>query len=183
MKKLCMTELLSGPRIDSLLPARREELRRLVALVLRKAERKESVNVGNELTKMAMNVVTRMMMSTTCSDSGGEADEMAKVVKEMAELTGKFNLSDYIWFCKNLDLQGFGKRVDEVHRRFDSLVERIIKEHEEDRKGEGKAKQSAAKDLLHVLLNISQDPNAEMKLTRENIKAFILVMSLSLSLI
>ena len=63
------------------------------------------------------------------------------MVKATAELTGKFNLSDYIcknWFCKNLDLQGFGKRHKEVRDRFDSMMEKIIKEHEEARKKEEK---------------------------------------------
>lgn len=176
MKKLCMSELLSGRRLELLLPARQVELRRLVALVSGKAEHKESIDVGDALIKMMMNVTTRMIMNTTCSESEGEADEMLKVVQEMAELSGKFNLSDYIWFCKNIDLQGFRKRVNKVHSRFDSLVERIIKEHEEARTGMSKNEECAAKDLLHVLLDISEDMGAEIKLTRENIKAFILVI-------
>jgi hypothetical protein len=101
-------------------------------------------------------------------------------VHDVAELTGKFNLSDFIWFCKNLDLQGFGKRLKEVRKRFDTMTERIIMEHEEARKkkketGEG----DPVKDLLDILLDISEDDSSEMKLTRENIKAFILVKSIS----
>ncbi|KAJ0110319.1 hypothetical protein Patl1_01389 [Pistacia atlantica] len=61
-----------------------------------------------------------------------EADEIRKLVHDVAELTGKFNLQDFIWFCKNLDLQGFGKRLKD------------------------------------------NDESSEMKLTRENIKSFIL---------
>lgn len=33
----------------------------------------------------------------------------------------------------------------------------------------------AVKDLLHILLDISEDKSSEMRLTRENIKAFVLV--------
>jgi hypothetical protein len=33
----------------------------------------------------------------------------------------------------------------------------------------------AVKDLLHILLDIYEDKSSEMRLTRENIKAFILV--------
>jgi hypothetical protein len=79
-----------------------------------------------------------------------------------------------------LDLQGFGKRLKEVRKRFDTMTERIIMEHEEARKkkketGEG----DPVKDLLDILLDISEDDSSEMKLTRENIKAFILVKSIS----
>ncbi|KAL3569134.1 hypothetical protein D5086_029024 [Populus alba] len=67
-------------------------------------------------------------------DNDDEADEVRNLVHEVAELTGKFNLSDFICFFKNLDFQGFGKRLKEVRRRFDTMTERIIKEHEEVRK-------------------------------------------------
>ncbi|KAJ6304127.1 hypothetical protein OIU77_017914 [Salix suchowensis] len=108
-----------------------------------------------------------------CSDNDDEADGARNLVHEVAELTGKFNLSDFIWFCKNLDLQGFGKKLKEVH-------ERIIKEHGEVRKikketGEG----DPVKNLLYILLDISEDGSSEMKLTRDNIMAFILVKSIS----
>ncbi|KAJ6968070.1 hypothetical protein NC653_036113 [Populus alba x Populus x berolinensis] len=121
-----------------------------------------------------------MAMSQRCSDNDDEADEVRNLVHEVAELTGKFNLSDFICFFKNLDFQGFGKRLKEVRRRFDTMTERIIKEHEEVRKikketGEG----DSVKDLLDILLDISEDDRSEMKLTRENIKAFILVKSIS----
>jgi hypothetical protein len=61
---------------------------------------------------------------------------VTKLVKAMAELSGKFNLSDFIWFCKNFDLQGFGKKLKKVCGNFDRMLERIIKEHEEVRKKE-----------------------------------------------
>ncbi|KAD4584626.1 hypothetical protein E3N88_22227 [Mikania micrantha] len=79
---------------------------------------------------------------------------------------GAFNLSDNIWLFKKLDLQWFGKRVKDIHRRFDALIEKIIKEHEES--------QSQEKDLLNILLRIAEDETMDIHLTRENIKAFIL---------
>jgi hypothetical protein len=53
------------------------------------------------------------------------------------------------------------------------LVERIIKEHEE-KEMEGTVR-SEGMDLMDILLEISRDPNAEMKLTKKEIKAFFLV--------
>jgi hypothetical protein len=178
MKKLCMSELLSGRKLDQLLPVRREEINRFVQFILQKAEAGEAVDVGGQLMRVTNNVISRMVMSVRCSENEHEADEVAKVVKATAELSGKFNLSDFIWFCKNLDLQGFGKKLKEVRGNFDTMMERIIKEHEEARKKE-KAKDMdggyAVKDLLHILLDIYEDKSSEMRLTRENIKAFILV--------
>ncbi|KAJ6381010.1 hypothetical protein OIU77_029832 [Salix suchowensis] len=175
LKKICMTELLGGRMLDQLLPVRHEEIRQFLQFLLKKANARESINVGSQLMRLTNNVISRMTMNQRCSDNVDEADEVRKLVQDVAELTGKFNLSDFIWFCKNLDLQGFGKRLKEVHKKFDAMMERIIKEHEEVRKikketGEG----DSVKDLLDILLDISEDDSSEMKLTRENIKAFIL---------
>ncbi|KAL8244855.1 hypothetical protein R6Q59_011113 [Mikania micrantha] len=63
------------------------------------------------------------------------------------------------------DVQGFGKRVKDIHRRFDALIEKVIKEHEET---------PSQEDLLSMLLHIAEDETMDIRLTRENIKAFIL---------
>lgn len=176
MKKVCMTELLSGPTLNRFLPVRSEEMKQFLRLMLNKANAKEAVDVGRELIGMTNHVISRMTMSQRASTNEEEADEIRKLVHDVAELTGKFNLQDFIWFCKNLDLQGFGKKLKEVRDKFDKMMERIIKEHEEARKINKKTgRDEAPKDLLDILLDISEDESSEMKLTRENIKSFILV--------
>ncbi|KDO40427.1 hypothetical protein CISIN_1g042142mg, partial [Citrus sinensis] len=175
MKKLCMTQLLGGQTLNQFIPIRSEEIRRFMQLMLKKAKASEAVDVGKELIRLTNNVVSRMTMGQICSNNDKEADEVRKLVQETAELTGKFNLQDYIWFCKNIDLQGFGKRLKEVRRKFDNMMERIIKEHQEARKiNKERGKDYAPMDLLDMLLDISEDESSEIKLTRENIKAFIL---------
>ncbi|XP_016479430.1 cytochrome P450 93A3-like [Nicotiana tabacum] len=175
MKKICMSELLGGRTLDMLLPVRRDEIKCFVELLLQKAKDGVAVDIEAELLRASNNVISRMLMSERCSEDEEEAGSMRKLVQEIAELTGKFNLSDYIWFCKNLDLQGFGKRTKDVHRRFDEMMERIINEHQETRrKTNSLSKDGLVKDLLHILLDIAEDQDSELTLTRENIKAFIL---------
>ena len=53
-------------------------------------------------------------------------------------------------------------------------MDQIIKEHDEARKEE-KSEGDAVKDLLDMLFDISEDKSSEIKLARENIKAFVLV--------
>lgn len=169
MKKLCMSELLGGRTLDSLRPMREDEMRWFLrSLQLKAAEGKE-VDVGGELMRLSNNVISRMTLGKRCAEEEEEAEGIRKLVKDVAELSGTFNVSDYIWFCKNLDLQGLGKRLKEVHERFDEMMERMIKEHEEN-SGDGKVK-----DLLDILLLKFGDQNSEVKLTRENIKAFVMV--------
>nr|GMD46394.1 cytochrome P450 93A3-like [Ipomoea batatas] len=51
MKKLCMSELLGGRTLDLLLPVRRDEIRRFLALLSHKAKAGEHVDVGAELLR------------------------------------------------------------------------------------------------------------------------------------
>ncbi|XP_031102608.1 cytochrome P450 93A2-like [Ipomoea triloba] len=176
MKKLCMSELLGGRTLDLLLPVRRDEIRRFMALLSHKAKAGEQVDVGAELLRVTNNVISRMLMSVRCCEDEDEAGSVRMLVKETAELTGKFNLSDFIWFCKNLDLQGLRKRLKDVHERFDGMMEKIIHDHIEAkrRRQQNNSGDEAVRDLLDILLDIAEDESSEMQLTRENIKAFAL---------
>lgn len=182
MKKLCMTELLGGRILHQHLPIRAEEIRLFLKGMMKKAELREEVNVGEELAMLANNIITRMALRRRCCDVEGEGHQLIELVKEMTELGGKFNLGDMLWFVKKFDLQGFGKRLESVRGRYDDIMERIMKEHEDARRNKKKGKEMGSngddegvRDLLDILLDIYADESSEIKLTRENIKAFIMV--------
>ncbi|XLU43627.1 hypothetical protein S245_038441, partial [Arachis hypogaea] len=78
----------------------------------------------------------------------------------------------------NWDLHGKNKMVKEIRERFDSMMERVIREHELARKKmkeEGDAG-GRVKNLFDILLDIFEDNKKidEIRLIKENIKAFIL---------
>ncbi|KAK7259473.1 hypothetical protein RIF29_25081 [Crotalaria pallida] len=175
MKKICMSELLGGHTLNQLLPVRRQETTRFLKLLFKKGTAFQEVNVGGELMTLSNNIISRMIMCETWSENDDEAEEMRKLVEDTAHLTGLFNVSDFIWFFKNWDVQGFGKRLKEIRDRFDAMLEKVIKEHEEERRKrmEEGAGDGQIKDLLGILLDILEDESAEIKLTKENIKAFI----------
>lgn len=177
MKKLCMSELLGGRMLDQLLHVRREEVRRLVERLRRRSG--EAVDMGGELLRATNNVISRMAMGRTCTgETAGEAEEVRRLVEEVSELTGKFNLSDYIGLFKHHDVQGFGRRCKKVQERFDAMMNKIIVEKQEKmmrKKTASYDQELLEKDILDRLLEIADEEEAEMKITRENIKAFILV--------
>ncbi|KAJ1377814.1 Cytochrome P450 [Sesbania bispinosa] len=173
MKKLCMSELLGGRTLDQLLPVRQQETVRFLRLLQKKGEAGEAVDVGGELLTLNNSIISRMTMSRTCSENDGDVEDIRKMVEDTAELAGKFNVSDYIWFCKYLDFQGMNKRLKEIMDRFDTMMERVIEEHQVERKKE-RDEGAQTKDLLDILLKIQEQESNDIKLTRENIKAFIL---------
>ena len=134
-----------------------------------KSEAGEAVNVTDELLKLTNNIVSQMML--------GRAEEARAVVREVTKIFGEFNVSDYIWFCKHLDLQGFGKRIEDICSRFDALVEKVITEREDLRKmkEDKERERDEVKDFIDILLDFSEDENSEIKLTRAHIKALIVV--------
>ncbi|KAI3760590.1 hypothetical protein L1987_50987 [Smallanthus sonchifolius] len=164
-KKIMVTELLNSKTLDFLYPVREDERNRLIKLISQKAKEGKSVNLEVKLLKLTSNVISRMFMSKRCSEEEGEAEDIIKIIADSAKIIEEFNITDHIWFY----LQGLGKRSKDIHRRYDALVERITREHEEARK----QKRGEMKDLLNILLDISENENMEIKLTRENIKAIL----------
>ncbi|XVF37233.1 hypothetical protein REPUB_Repub19eG0128900 [Reevesia pubescens] len=138
----------------------------------------ETVNITQELLKLTNNIISQMMLSMRCSGTGNQADGVRTLVREVTEIFGEFNVSDIIWFCRNLDLQGVRKRFEDVHRRYDELLERIIRDREEVRKIKKKVDKgdgdNELKDFLDMMLDVLEDEHSEMQLTRNHIKALIL---------
>ena len=176
MKRVCMTELLGSRMLRHHLPIRAQETRLFLNTIMQKAGSREDVNVGKELAMLTNNIITRMALRRRCCDDvEGEGHQLIQLVKEMTVLGGKFNLGDMLWFVKKLDLQGFGKKLESVRSRYDAIMEKIIKEHEDARRNKSGDGDETVKDLLDILLDIYADEHSEIRLTRENIKAFIMV--------
>ncbi|XVF30075.1 hypothetical protein REPUB_Repub16aG0025600 [Reevesia pubescens] len=182
IKKLSTFELLGNRTLGQFLPVRTKELHLFISFLLEKSKAGETVNVTQELLKLTNNVISQMMLSMRCSGTGNQADGVRALVREVTEIFGEFNVSDIIWFCKNLDLQGFRKRFEDTHRRYDALLESIIRDREEVRKSKRKGKNESdnkgndeeVKDFLDMMLDVLEDDHAEMQLTRNHIKALIL---------
>ncbi|CAL5039375.1 unnamed protein product [Urochloa decumbens] len=178
MKRACVHELLAGRTLDRLRHVRRQEVARLVAS-LSGGGAGAAVDVDAALMGLTGDIVSRMVMSRRWTgEEDGDTEEMRAVVAETAELTGTFNLQDYIGVFEHWDVQGIGKRVDAVHRRFDAMMERILTAREAERRQRRREEEDGgkvgAKDLLDMLFDMHEDEAAEMPLTRDNIKAFML---------
>ncbi|PWA61272.1 flavone synthase II [Artemisia annua] len=174
IKKMATVELLGNQNLDHFLPIRSLEIQELLQTLMEKAKRQESVNLTQELFKLTNNVICQMVMGMRCSGTKGEADEVKNLVGEIVKIFGEFNVSDFIWFCKNIDFQGFKKRYEGTHKRYDALLEKIISEREIKRRRETLKQESLGRDCLDILLDIMEDEKAEIKITRDHIKSLIL---------
>ena len=187
IKKLTMNELLGSRNVSSFASLRAKEIRRFLRLLSNKSQLGETVNLTEELPKLSNSIISQMMLGTNTDDDNrdheGRVEEARIVVREVTKIFGELNLSDYVWFCRNLDLQGFRKRIEAIFNRFDGLVEKVISEREQLRKRNNHMKKddddnnndTVVKDFLDILLDYIDNQNPEMKFTRDHIKGLIMV--------
>nr|AMW91728.1 flavone synthase II-1 [Scutellaria baicalensis] len=171
IKKLCTYELLGARNLHHFQPIRTFEVHTFLRLLMEKSESGESFNVTEELIKLTSNVMSNMMLGTRCSATDGEAEAARTVIREVTEIFGEFDAADIIWFCKNFDLQGIRKRSEDIQRRYDALLEKIITDREKLRRSH---RGGEAKDFLDIFLDIMDSGNSEVKFSREHLKALIL---------
>jgi flavanone 2-hydroxylase len=177
MKRLCMSELLGPRTVDQLRPVREAELASVLGAARDAAGRGEALDLSRQLIRLANNAIMRMVATDLPGDMTEAARECAK---QVAEVVGAFNIEDYVGVCRGWDLQGLTRRTREVRDRFDALLEVMIKAKEEARRSNHQQQQmvtssSKDKDLLDILMDAAADDKADVKLTRDNIKAFVLV--------
>ncbi|KAK3128133.1 hypothetical protein QOZ80_6BG0457430 [Eleusine coracana subsp. coracana] len=171
VKRLCMSELLGPRTVDQLRPVREAELLAVLqAAKAHHAQQQVPLNVSRELVRLANNTIMRMVATDL---PGAMTEEARDCAKQVAEVVGAFNLEDYVSLLRGWDLQGLTRRTREVRDRFDKLMETMITAKEQARRN-NQHNTSSSKDLLDILMDAAEDDKADVKLTRNNIKAFIL---------
>eukprot|EP00257_Ricinus_communis_P022343 XP_015582042.1 licodione synthase [Ricinus communis] len=175
IKKISAFELLGNRMLNQFLPIRRKELLHFLQGFYAKSKAGESVNVTHELVKLSNNIISQMMLSMSSCETESEAEIARTVIREVTQIFGEFNVSDFIWFCKNIDFQGFRKRIDHTFNKYDGLLEKLITEREKQRKkNKSDGVKHEAMNFLDIMLDVMEDETAEMKLTRDHIKALLL---------
>lgn len=168
MKKLCMTKLLSTQQITRTRHIRREEIKRLLNMMIQSASRNEAIDMEALLTKLTNNIICRMAVSTRCSEEDDEAEKIKELVSGSFELTSKTGVIHLMGPFKWLGVWYFANQVNNMTQKYDELLEKLLKEHQE------KVRSEHDKDLMDILLEVYHDEKAEFRMTRTQIKAFIM---------
>ncbi|TVU09722.1 hypothetical protein EJB05_43215, partial [Eragrostis curvula] len=176
-RKLCADELFSTRRMDSFEHVRREEVHALLRDL--HATAGQVVPVKEYLSTMSLNIIiTRMVLGRKYVDKewvayGGSVmawKEFRWMLDELFLLNGVLNIGDWITWLSWLVLQGYVRRMKRVAKMFGRFMENVLEEHSERRRREGDA--FVAKDMVDRLLQLADDPDLEVKLTRDRVKGF-----------
>nr|KYP67580.1 Cytochrome P450 750A1 family [Cajanus cajan] len=171
MRKMCTLELLSQTKINSFQPMREEELDLLIKRLREAANDGDVVDVSAKVATLSADMSCRMIFGKKYMDKELGQKGFKAEVQELMHLVAIPNLSDYIPYIGKLDLQGLIKRMKAVHKIFDDFFDKIIDDHIQSEKGEGKVK-----DFLDVMLSFIGMEESEYRVERPNIKAILLDM-------
>ncbi|KAL2927080.1 Flavonoid 3'-monooxygenase [Bienertia sinuspersici] len=183
-RKLWSMHLFSAKRLESYEYIRVEELN----LVLRDIfnTNGEKITLKDHLSNFSLNVISRVVLGKRYLDKGNDDDndndnehqekkivtskEFKLMLDELFILNGVLNLGDWIPCLKYLDIQGYVKRMKKVAKKFDRFMENVLDEHNARRAKE--KDKWVPKDMVDVLLQYANDPNHEVKIERDGVKAF-----------
>ncbi|XP_074331301.1 LOW QUALITY PROTEIN: strychnine-11-hydroxylase-like [Apium graveolens] len=171
IRKIAVIELLSAKRVQSFKDVREQEVAGMIKRVANSSPGR--INMSELMLLLVNNIVLRVVFSMKGSDYSEEhvKSEFDKILHVTQELIGMVNIGDYFpwmaWFNK---VNGVEARLDENFRKLDSFYDKAIREHRESLSRSGPREHE---DLVDVLLRIQTDPDQDIGLTDDHIKAVL----------
>lgn len=175
MRKVCTLQLLSASKVESFAPLRKRELKVALKSLKKAASLGEIVDVSEVVHNVIMEIVYKMVLGCSVDE---EFDLKGQIQQGM-ELSGAFNLADYVPFLGVFDLQGLKRTYKRIGKAIDQVLEKIIKEHE--RSSHVQSEGQKHKDFVDILLSLMHQPidlsdEKTHVVDRTNIKAISLDM-------
>jgi cytochrome P450 len=181
-RKICMSEIFAPKRLESYEYIRVEERSALLSRL--HALSGNPIKVKEQLVLYSLSVISRVALGKKYfseSESESESETSAFTFKEFLEMLSEwfvlnsgFNVGDWIPWLNFLDLQGFVKRMKALRKRFDRFHDHVFDDHKAKR-GE---RDFVPKDMVDLMLQLADDPNTDVKLTYDNLKALTQVYNI-----
>ncbi|PIA43162.1 hypothetical protein AQUCO_02000534v1 [Aquilegia coerulea] len=163
VRKIWLTQLFNKKTLDSYEYLQVEERQSLLSGLY--ASCGSPVSLKDHIYNFTLNIITRVVLGKNLGDDS-QSKEFKKILDESFVLTGMMNIGDLIPWINFLDLQGYVKKIKAMSIKIDEFLERELDEHIIRRQDH-----SSPKDMVHVLLQHADDPNPELKLSRNKIKS------------
>ncbi|GMJ07287.1 TRANSPARENT TESTA 7, CYTOCHROME P450 75B1 [Hibiscus trionum] len=179
-RKIYLNELFSSKRLESLEYIRVEEMRAFVSRLYGLSG--QPVVLVEQLTRLNLSNISRMVLGNKyfemSSDNQIESnsmlslEELLEILNEWFFLTGVFNIGDWIPWLDFLDLQGYVKRMKALRKKLDRFHDQVFDQHE--RRKKELSKDFVPQDMVDILLQLADDPDLDVKLTRDALRGLTL---------
>lgn len=174
-RKIYLTEIFSPKRLDSFESIRVEERRSFISCIFDLSGK--PVTLRDHLFRLNLLTMSKMVIGNKYFAQFHQSDasivtfeEFQGMIDKWFFLGGVFNIGDWISWLDRFDLQGYVKQMKELYKNFDRFHNYVLDDHQAIRKAE---RDFVPKDMVDILLQLAEDPNLEVKLTRDNIKGLI----------
>ena len=183
-RKIYVSELFNSKRLNSYQYIRVEEMRAFMSRLCTLSGTGKPLKLKDHLFVHTLNIISRVVSGKNCvsSESKNETsivtqEELLEMLDELFFLNGVFNIGDWIPWLDFLDLQRYVMRMKALSKKFDKFLDHVVHEHNAKKEGEN---DFVPKDeMVNLLVQRADDPNADTKLSYDSIKAFIQVIPLS----
>ncbi|KAJ0255361.1 hypothetical protein HA466_0101220 [Hirschfeldia incana] len=177
MKSICIQNLLNNKMVRSYEKIREEEIKLMIEKLERASSSSSSpspspVNLSQLLMTLTNDIICRIALGRKYSGTE-DAIDVENIVSTFAALLGEFPVGEYIPSLSWVDrIRGLDRKMEEVDKRFDEFLERVVKEHEE-------ADKEYRSDLVDKLLTIQRETTGEFELEKNALKLIIWDMFLA----
>lgn len=179
MRKLCVMKLFSRKRAESWQSVR-DEVDKTVRSV--SVHNGTAVNIGELVFALTRDIIYRAAFGSSTQEG---QDEFIGILQEFSKLFGAFNIADFIPWLSWAQPQHLSDRLTKARLSLDGFIDKIIDEHVHRSKGKDFGRfDNGDTDMVDDLLAFySEDGKVDegddlqnaIKLTRDNIKAIIMV--------
>jgi ferulate-5-hydroxylase len=185
MRKLCVMKLFSRRRAETWVAVRDECAALVRGVAVSSGGGEKAVNLGELIFNLTKNVTFRAAFGTR---DGEDQEEFIAILQEFSKLFGAFNIGDFLPWLGWMDLQGINRRLRAARSALDRFIDKIIDEHVKRGKSPDDADADMVDDMLAFFAEAKpaaavnggaaangDDLQSTLRLTRDNIKAIIMV--------
>ncbi|XP_071687320.1 premnaspirodiene oxygenase-like [Rutidosis leptorrhynchoides] len=168
LRKICTLELLSAKKVQSFSYIREEEVKFMIESIVSSSG--SPIDLTEKIFMLTNSITSRAAFGKIPKNQ----DLLVNMLKEMADVTGGFDIGDLFPSYKFLHIiTGMNLKMTKIHKNLDKIFNKIIDEHEKDNtKGVNVGREK--EDLLDILFRLKDTGDLEFPITTDNIKAVIL---------
>uniref|UniRef100_A0A452Y0X2 Uncharacterized protein n=2 Tax=Aegilops tauschii subsp. strangulata TaxID=200361 RepID=A0A452Y0X2_AEGTS len=175
-RRLVTTHLFTVKKVQSFRIARQQEVKVVISRIREAAAASVAVDLGEVVNTYANDVVCRAV-SGKFFGAEGRNKMFRELIEANSALVGGFHMEDYFpRLAKVRLLSRFVRNnAETAHKRWDELLEAIIRDHEKNPMHHGRENgvdEQGESDFIDVLLSVRQEFHG---ITRDHIKAILMV--------
>ncbi|KAK8573620.1 hypothetical protein V6N13_009708 [Hibiscus sabdariffa] len=155
LRKLSTIEIFSSTRLNTSLDIRRDEINRLLLRLHRvSADGFAKVELKSMFSELTFNIIMRMMagkryFGDEAAQNSDEGRRFRELIKEVFELAVSSYPGDFLPILQLVDYNGYIRRIKDLGKKTDELVQEIIDEHRRNR-GDSSIKNTMITHLLSL---------------------------------